>query len=227
MDEKQVLFVHLILKNDPTPVKGFRGQNFEGYSSTTKTSIMKVAIYARISTTNKGQDADNQIQVLKEYCQRMGYNIYDEYVDEVSGGTSERPSFKKMFADAAKRKFDLILFWSLDRFSREGTRATIRYMEQLEGYGVNFKSYTEQYIDTCGIFKDVLIGLLSTLALQEKLRISDRVKIGLARSNKKSGRPTISEKLIQQIKSLKADGLSNRSIGKQLMLSHSTVGLYV
>ena len=188
---------------------------------------MKVAIYARISTTNKGQDADNQIQVLKEYCQRMGYNIYDEYVDEVSGGTSERPAFKKMFADAAKRKFDLILFWSLDRFSREGTRATIRYMEQLEGYGVNFKSYTEQYIDTCGIFKDVLIGLLSTLALQEKLRISDRVKIGLARSNKKSGRPTISEKLIQQIKSLKADGLSNRAIGKQLMLSHSTVGLYV
>ena len=56
---------------------------------------MKVAIYARISTTNKGQDADNQIQVLKEYSQRMGYNIYNEYVDEVSGGTSERPSFKK------------------------------------------------------------------------------------------------------------------------------------
>jgi DNA invertase Pin-like site-specific DNA recombinase len=100
-------------------------------------------------------------------------------------------------------------------------------MEQLEGYGVNFKSYTEQYIDTCGIFKDVLIGLLSTLALQEKLRISDRVKIGLARSTKKGGRPTIGVNTIQQIKSLKADGLSNRVIGKQLSLSHSTVGLYV
>ena len=227
MDEKQVLFVHYIFKNDPTPVKGFRGQNFEGFSSTTKTSFMKVAIYARISTTNKGQDADNQIQVLKEYSQRMGYNIYNEYVDEVSGGTSERPSFKKMFADASKRKFDLILFWSLDRFSREGTRTTIRYMEQLEGYGVNFKSYTEQYIDSCGIFKDVIISLLSTLAKQEKIRISERVRAGLARSTKKGGRPTISENIIQQIKNLKSDGLSNRAVAKHLSLSHSTVGLYV
>jgi DNA invertase Pin-like site-specific DNA recombinase len=178
---------------------------------------MKVAIYARISTTNKGQDADNQIQVLREYSQRMGYNIYSEYVDEVSGGTSERPAFKKMFGDAAKRKFDLILFWSLDRFSREGTRATIRYMEQLEGYGVN----------SCGIFKDVIISLLSTLAKQEKIRISERVRAGLARSTKKGGRPTINENVIQQIKSLKSNGLSNRAIGKQLILSHSTVGLYV
>ena len=77
------------------------------------------------------------------------------------------------------------------------------------------------------IFKDVLIGLLSTLALQEKLRISDRVRAGLARSSKKGGRPTISENIIQQIKNLKADGLSNRGVAKQLSLSHSTVGLYV
>jgi DNA invertase Pin-like site-specific DNA recombinase len=188
---------------------------------------MKVAIYARISTSNKGQNADNQIQVLREYCQRMGYSIYKEYVDEVSGGTFERPSFKNMFADAAKRKFDLVLFWSLDRFSREGTRTTIRYMEQLEGYGVNFKSYTEQYIDSCGIFKDVIISLLSTLAKQEKIRISERVRAGLARSTKKGGRPTICENIIEQIKKLKADGLSNRAIGKQLLLSHSTVGIYV
>jgi DNA invertase Pin-like site-specific DNA recombinase len=187
---------------------------------------MKVAIYARISTSNKGQDADNQIQVLREYCQRMDYYIYKEYVDEVSGGTSERPSFKNMFADASKRKFDLILFWSLDRFSREGTRATIHYMEQLEGYGVNFKSYTEQYIDSCGIFKDVIISLLSTLAKQEKIRISERVRAGLARSSKKGGRPTINYSIIEQIKDLKSNGLSNRAIGKSLKISHSTVGLY-
>lgn len=188
---------------------------------------MKVAIYARISTTNKGQDADNQLQVLKEFCQRMDYTIYKEYVDEISGGSSERPSFKNMFADAAKRRFELVLFWSLDRFSREGTRATIRYMEQLESYGVNFKSYTEQYIDSCGIFKDVVISLLSTLAKQEKVRLSERVRAGLARSTKKSGRPSINSGIIHQIKKLKSDGLSNRAIGKNLKLSHSTVGLYI
>jgi DNA invertase Pin-like site-specific DNA recombinase len=188
---------------------------------------MNVALYARISTTNKGQDSSNQIQVLKEYCQKMNYVVYNEYIDELSGGTSERPAFKNMFADASKRKFDLVIFWSLDRFSREGTRATIHYMERLESYGVNFKSYTEQYIDSCGIFKDVIISLLSTLARQEKIRISERVKAGLARSKKIGGRPKVSTELINQINTLKTAGKSNRSIARALNLSHSTVGLYI
>jgi DNA invertase Pin-like site-specific DNA recombinase len=188
---------------------------------------MRVSIYARISTSTKGQDVDNQLNVLREYCQRMGYEIINEYCDEISGGTSERPAFKKMLGDASKRKFDLLLFWSLDRFSREGTRATIKYMEQLEGYGVDFKSYTEQYIDSCGIFKDVVISLLSTLARQEKIRISERVRAGLARSSKRGGRPAIQNEIIKKIKELKRQGLSNRNIGKDLKLSHSTVGLYV
>ena len=186
---------------------------------------MKVAIYARISTSSKGQDADNQLRVLREFCEKINYQVYNEYVDEISGGTSERPSFKKMFADASKRKFDLVLFWSLDRFSREGTRATIHYMERLESWGVNFKSYTEQYIDSCGIFKDVVISLLSTLAKQEKIRISERVKAGLARSLKKSGRPRICEKIIDQIQFLNTEGKSNRAIARELQISHSTVGL--
>lgn len=145
---------------------------------------MKVAIYVRVSTTGKGQDADNQREVLREYCQRMGYQIHNEYRDEVSGGTAERPAFKRLFEDAARRRINLVLFWSLDCWSREGTRATIRYMKQLESYCVNFKSYTEQYIDSCGIFKDVILALLSTLAHQEKIRIPERVRAGLARSKK-------------------------------------------
>lgn len=188
---------------------------------------MKVAIYARVSTTGKGQDADNQLEILREYSQHMGYQVYGEYVDEVSGGNADRPRFKKLFEDASKRRFDLVLFWSLDRWSREGTRVTIRYMEQLESYGVNFKSYTEQYIDSCGIFKDVIISLLSTLAKQEKVRISERVRAGLARSKKKGGRPKIDPELVNQIKILKADGASNRMIAAKFKISHSTVGLYL
>jgi len=188
---------------------------------------MKTAIYARVSTTGKGQDADNQVQVLEEYCLKMGYQLVNIYKDEVSGGTSDRPAFKQLFADASKRKFDLVLFWSLDRWSREGTRATIKSLEQLESFGIAYKSYTEQYIDSCGIFKDVVISLLSTLARQEKIRISERVKIGLARSTKKSGRPTLETELIEKIKSLKSNGWSNRLIGKELHISHSTVGQYL
>ncbi|RYZ60701.1 MAG: recombinase family protein, partial [Chitinophagaceae bacterium] len=150
-----------------------------------KPPYMKVAIYARVSTVGKGQDTENQSSTLREYCQRMGYQVYDEYIDEVSGGTAERPQFKRLFEDAARRHFDLVLFWSLDRWSREGTRATIRYMEQLEAYGVDYRSYTEQYIDSSGIFKDVILALLSTLARQEKIRLSERVRAGLARSKKR------------------------------------------
>ncbi|MBL0329101.1 MAG: recombinase family protein [Bacteroidetes bacterium] len=188
---------------------------------------MRTVIYARISTSTKGQSNDNQLEVLREYCKRMNIEVVGEYTDEVSGGTSDRPAFKKLFQDASKRKFDLVLFWSLDRWTREGTRATIKYFEQLESYGVAFKSYTELYIDSCGIFKDVVISLLSTLAKQEKIRISERVRAGLARSTKKGGRPQLQNDMIEKIKSLKKQGLSNRTIGKDLKISHSTVAIYV
>ncbi len=90
---------------------------------------MRVAIYARVSTTDK-QNTQNQIDVLQEFSNSMGYKIYQVYEDMVSGGTDDRPAFKQLFNDASKRKFDLILFWSLDRFSREGTRATIHHLEK-------------------------------------------------------------------------------------------------
>ena len=188
---------------------------------------MKIGIYVRVSTSGKKQDHSNQTDVLTEFCNKMNYTIHKVYADEVSGGSSDRPQFKQLFVDAAKRKFDMVLFWSLDRWSREGTRATIKYLEQLEQYGISYKSYTEQYIDSCGIFKDVVISLLSTLARQEKIRISERVKAGLARSTKKSGRPKLESNLIYRIKKMKEEGLSNRKIGKQLKISHSTVGQYL
>jgi DNA invertase Pin-like site-specific DNA recombinase len=188
---------------------------------------MKAAIYVRVSTSQKGQDVDNQVLILKEYCEKMNYEITEIYSDEISGGTADRPAFKKMFADAAKRKFDLLLFWSLDRFSREGTRATIHYLEQLESAGVNFKSYSEQYIDSCGIFKDVVISLLSTLAKQEKLRISERVKAGLNRSKKKGGRPKKEDTYIVKMGELQKTGISIREIARRLQISHSTVSKYM
>jgi DNA invertase Pin-like site-specific DNA recombinase len=188
---------------------------------------MKTIIYARISTSNKGQNADNQINVLKEYCEKMNYDVVHVYKDEVSGGTSDRPAFKQLFKDASKRKFDLVLFWSLDRWSREGTRATIKSLEMLEQCGVAYKSYTEQYIDSCGIFKDVVISLLATLSAQEKVRISERVRAGLARSVKQGGRPKLDSQLVTRINKMKQEGLSNRKIGQQLKISHSTVGQYI
>lgn len=194
-------------------------------------TMTKVAIYSRCSTKNKGQDIENQASALREYCDRMGFSLCGEYSDYESGSTSNRTEFKQMFEDARKRKFDLILFWSLDRFSREGVLVTINLLQQLESYGVQYKSFTEQYIDSCGIFKDVIISLLSTLARQEKIRISERVRAGLERSRTKygriGGRPRIEQSKIDSIVKLRAEGLSLRKIAKEIGIHHGTVALYL
>lgn len=191
---------------------------------------MKVAIYGRVSTKNKGQEVENQMIVLREFCNKMEYHIYKEYMDHESGGNSNRNAFTEMFADAAKRKFDMVLFWSLDRFSREGTRKTIFLLQQLDDNGVQYKSYSEQYIDSSGIFKDVIISLLSTLAAQERVRLSERVVAGLDRARSKGrigGRPRISQEKIDRINELKGQGWSLRKIGKEINIHHGTVAQYI
>ena len=100
----------------------------------------------------------------------------------------------------------------------------------LDDYGIIYKSYTEQYIDSSGIFKDVIIALLSTLAKQERIRISERVKVGLERSRKQGkigGRPKIEDETIIKIKKLKSSGLSITGISKKLGLSRGTIYSYL
>ena len=77
-----------------------------------------------------------------------------EYTDQASGKRSNREQFQQMFAAASRREFDCVLFWSLDRFSREGVYATLQHLQRLTAYGVGYRSFTEQYLDSCGLFKD-------------------------------------------------------------------------
>ena len=81
-----------------------------------------------------------------------------------------------MMTAASRREFDLVLFWSLDRFSREGVLATLQYLQRLTSYGVGWRSFTEQYLDSCGIFRDAVLSILATIAAQERVRISERVR---------------------------------------------------
>jgi len=160
----------------------------------------------------------------------MEYEIFQEYTDQESGTKSDRPAFNRLFSDAAKRKFDLLLFWSLDRLSREGTRKTIFYLQQLDDNGILYKSFTEQYLDSTGIFKDVIISILATLAKQEQIRLSERVRAGLEKAKTKGrlgGRPRISKDVIDQIMVLKQQGFSMRKIGKVVNVHHRTVAQYL
>jgi DNA invertase Pin-like site-specific DNA recombinase len=79
---------------------------------------------------------------------------------------------------ASMRQFDLVLFWSLDRLSREGV------LETLSSYGVGWKSFTEQYLDSCGVFRDAVLSILATIAKQERIRLSERTMAGLEKARR-------------------------------------------
>lgn len=184
---------------------------------------MRVAIYGRVSTTDKGQEVDNQLIACREYTKRNNWDIYQEYVDRKQGWKPDRPEFKRMFLDASQKLFDLVLFWSLDRFSREGTSKTLNYLDILKNYGVGFRSLQEPYIDTLGPFADVVISLLSTIAAFEHKRFGERVRAGLDRRRAKGlhvgSKPVIFN--MEKAEELHRAGMSYRQIAKHLGLKKS------
>ena len=97
---------------------------------------MRVAIYARVSTDDRGQDPANQLRELRDWVTNSGHVISREYVDYESGrkGAEKRKQFAALFDDAAKRKFDCVLFWALDRFSREGMAQTVTVIGTTESF---------------------------------------------------------------------------------------------
>jgi DNA invertase Pin-like site-specific DNA recombinase len=186
---------------------------------------MRVAIYSRVSTAD--QDNQNQLTQLREYCERQGYQIVQEYVEVCSGGKARRQKFNKMFEDARQRKFDLLLFWSLDRLSREGVLHTLQYLERLTEHGVKYRSFTEQYLDTLGAFGEGVLAILACIAKQERIRLGERTKAGLAKARargKVPGRPN-SLKPYEREKAaqLRASGLSWPAIARQFKVHPDTV----
>lgn len=195
--------------------------------------MIRAALYLRVSTTDKGQETDNQLLQLQEFCDRHNWQIAQTYIDRESGtkGKRERDGFSQLFIDAGKRKFDVVLFWSLDRFSREGIRKTIAYLQQLSNLGCRFKSYTEPLLDTENeLVAHIVVGVLSYLAQQEAVRISERTKAGLQRvraRGQKLGRPDGFEQWKDLINALLADGLTLTQIKHQTGLSWNTVKSYI
>lgn len=190
-------------------------------NSTAKTC----AIYSRVSTGR--QENENQLVLLRHFASSQGWDVVAEHCDEVTGGTSDRPESKAMMLAASQRKFDVLLFFALDRLSREGPLATLQHLQRLTSYGVQWRSYTEPYIDSCGIFADVVIAIMATLAKQEKIRISERTRAGLARAKrqgKQLGRPRkIRPERVRELREL---GLSWSAVAKELNIARSTAQSY-
>jgi DNA invertase Pin-like site-specific DNA recombinase len=187
-----------------------------------------VALYARVSTKDKGQDHENQLRQLRLFAEKQGWTIVREFVDHVTGKRSDREQFQAMFAAASRREFDTLLFWSLDRLSREGTVQTLNHLERLTSYGVDYRSFTEQYLDSTGIFKEAVIGILAAVAKQERIRLSERTIAGLERARahgRIGGRPKAEDDpiLMRRYQKLRDAGKSVRGIAGELGISPTTV----
>jgi DNA invertase Pin-like site-specific DNA recombinase len=186
---------------------------------------MKCAIYARVSTRDKGQEFQNQIIALRQFASTQCWPIVAEYIDQQSAKDSDREQFQHMFQDASTRKFDVLLFWSLDRLSREGVLETLQHLQRLTSYGVAWRSFTEQFLDSTGIFRDAVIGILAVIAKQERVRLAERTRAGLERvrrEGKKLGRPVAlaDPGLIRQ---MREQGTSWSEIARRTRLSRGTV----
>lgn len=185
---------------------------------------MKVAIYCRVSTRDKGQDVENQLRQLRDFAKKQGWEVVNQFSDHTSGKTSDREQFKKMFAAASKRQFDVLLFWSLDRLSREGALETLQHLQRLTAYGIAYRSYTEPYLDSLGPFRDGVISILACLARQERIRLSERTLSGLERARAQGrvgGRPRV-ECDRNKVLKLRAAGKSLGEISRELGISKTT-----
>ena len=185
---------------------------------------MTIGIYARVSTDK--QENGNQLDQLRDFAAKQGWEITAEYVDTVTGtGKKNRPRFEQMMLAASQKQFDLLLFWRLDRLSREGVRMTLTYLERLDSWGVAWRSYQEPYLDSCGLMKDMVISVMALMAQQDRIAISERTKAGLQRAVKAGkilGRREVVVD-VDRARKLQNEGLGLRPIAKKLNCSVNTL----
>ncbi len=186
-------------------------------------STPRVAIYARVSTTD--QSTDSQLLDLRRYTQERDWHVFREYCDNgVSGTKDSRPALNQLMNDAKKRRFGVVLVWRFDRFARS-TKHLILALEEFRNLGVDFVSYQEN-IDTSSPLGAAIFTIISAVAQLERDIIVERVKAGLRRakaSGKQLGRPRASIDL-EKLHRLHCEGLSHRQIAAQLGISHASVG---
>jgi DNA invertase Pin-like site-specific DNA recombinase len=183
---------------------------------------MKIAIYARVSTSN-GQNPETQLRELRDYCSRRNSELPREYVDVGISGTKEkRPELDRLLADAHHRRFDAVVVWRFDRFARSVSHL-LRALENFRSLGIEFVSLSEQ-VDTSTPTGKMVFTVLGAVAELERSLIVERVKAGIRNAQakgKKLGRPRKVPNP-EIIAKLRAQGASWRAVGNTLGVSAAT-----
>src|SRR5580698_718684 len=185
---------------------------------------MRAAVYARVSTSNNGQNPEMQIRELKEYCQRRGWEIEGEYVDAGVSGTKERrPQLDALLAACRKRNVDGVVVYRYDSFARR-LRQLVNALEEFRSLGIEFISLHEG-VDTSTPNGRLVFGIFASIAEFERELIRDRVKSGIAAARSKGkrlGRPRVSVDPAR-IATLRAQGLSLHAVDAKLGVSKHSV----
>ena len=172
---------------------------------------------------------DNQRPAIEALCRDRGYDIVRWYNETVSGAAKRRPVFEQMLADARSRKFDVLVVWSVDRFSRGGAGSCFAALGQIDAAGVEFISVRENYLDTSGPFRDVLLAFAATVARMERDRLIERTRAGLARARAQGrvgGRPRKHLSLVEAALRMLSEGASYDDVRKRYGMPASTLRRY-
>jgi len=195
--------------------------------------MKKIAIYARVSTTDKNQNPENQLLPLRKRCEREGWE-FEEFVDQGSAfkENPKLPSRDRLLDSCRKQEFDAILVWAIDRWSREEPIKVAHqiFYEIRNGMGIEFISLNEPFLSTNSMdsaLSSIMLQFISWAGSHESRRKSERVRA--AYENKKAknvlnnwGRPKVNINL-DKIISLKDQGVSLRGIAEALKTSKSTI----
>lgn len=176
------------------------------------------ALYARVSTADGRQNAENQLAELRRIADKNGWRIYREYVDQVSGARRDRDALAELMGDAHGRRFDVVLVFALDRFTREGVLETFKRIDELSRYGVEFHSATEPHFTTAGPLGELFVAVAAWMAQQERRRMAERITAGLRRARAEGkifGRRRVVVDL-EKLRALHAGGLGYGRISELL-----------
>jgi DNA invertase Pin-like site-specific DNA recombinase len=178
---------------------------------------IRVALYARVSTSNHGQDVTMQTRELREFVERRGWQLAGEYVDlGISGSKDRRPELDRLMADARRREFDAVLVWKFDRFARSVSHL-LRALETFQALGIDFVSLSES-LDTSTPTGKMVFTVLGAVAELERSLIIERVKAGLRNARakgKRLGRPRVILD-VYRLAELREGGQSWPQIAKEL-----------
>ena len=185
---------------------------------------IRVALYARVSTSNHGQDVTLQTRELEEFIAYRGWQFAGEYVDlGISGSKVRRPELDRLMADAHRHQFDAVIVWKFDRFARSVSHL-LRALETFQELEIDFVSLSES-LDTSTPAAKMVFTVLGAVAELERSLIVERVKAGLRNARakgKRLGRPRVILD-VYRIAELRQEGHSWPQIAKHLGCGLGTV----